>query len=517
MKKIVIVLFMMTGVSLHSMQRAFQPLLTSHNQRLANDLGIDPADFERQGLGIQGKVFEDLATEGEKLIRDIGKSINEGSKVEAYQSLIDQLEKSPNDPIEYDGKKYFHYQIPELREKQYRAQKARAADNMVEDLGGAVVNLAKASMEELVLEAKHARKLEELAKEKELEGAFSVVRMQTAIKTTLDFFKEPRNLAYLVAATGGIIGSYYVLKHGTRIVAEQIEKRLGKPPIVKETSRLSFWEKLKGKSSVNPLLLEEVIAAPKLRNRLVNIANDTRDAVANGDYFSNLLLYGPPGTGKTMFSKALAYHSGLDYALIPGSSLAKLSTKEALAEFWKLLQWAKHSKKGTVLIFDEADTFLPNRQNAGEGTRKLVTEFLAQVEKPLDKKIMFVLVTNRPNDLDIAVHSRMGDTVRIPRPEKPELKELINLYSGKVLDQMIQLDEGLDTHFDSLAQVAKDANLVGRDIELLFKVNVVREVRRSEEPIATYEIVNRAFENYIESLKEREEFVLKGRNVTGEK
>lgn len=86
--------------------------------------------------------------------------------------------------------------------------------------------------------------------------------------------------------------------------------------------------------------------------------------------------------------------------------------------------------------------------------------------------------------------------------------KLFRLYSGKLVEKKILLDDGLDSALPRLAHKAYDAGLVGRDIELLFMGNCVRAVRRSDGAVLDADILESVVEEYIEDRKARESFVL---------
>uniref|UniRef100_A0A915DMC3 Uncharacterized protein n=1 Tax=Ditylenchus dipsaci TaxID=166011 RepID=A0A915DMC3_9BILA len=169
----------------------------------------------------------------------------------------------------------------------------------------------------------------------------------------------------MVATVGGLTAlaiGWYSAKRGTSLGAKYIEARLGKPSLVRETSRLSFFEMFKHPiNSVKQVFkrnedpLKGVVLNPSLESRLRDVAITTKNTKRNLGLFRNVLFYGPPGTGKTMFAKSLARHSGLDYAIMTGGALYLISYLPMYLRKVMLRQW---DKKGSAIhkIFDWAET-----------------------------------------------------------------------------------------------------------------------------------------------------------------
>ena len=141
-----------------------------------------------------------------------------------------------------------------------------------------------------------------------------------------------------------------------------------------------------------------------------------------------MLFYGPPGTGKTLFAKKLAKESGLEYAVMVGSDIAPLGNK-AVAELNGLFDWAEKQKKGIILFIDEADAFLRSRSSdvMSEQLRNTVNAFLYRTGTPSDRVIV-VLATNNPEQLDAAVHDRIDEVVGFRRPSYDERFDILIHY-----------------------------------------------------------------------------------------
>lgn len=251
-----------------------------------------------------------------------------------------------------------------------------------------------------------------------------------------------------LAAAGGLsllaLGVYSA-KGATSVAARFIEARIGKPTLVNETSRFSLLEAVK-----HPILtvskavssfrkpqdaLAGVVLAPNLEKRLRDIAIATKNTRLNKGFYRNLLMYGPPGTGKTLFSKKLAKHSGMDYAIMTGGDVAPMG-KDAVAAIHKVFDWANTSRKGVLVFIDEADAFLRKRssEKISEDLRAALNAFLYRTSDQ-SSRIMLVLASNTPQQFDSAINDRLDKMIEFGLPALEERERLIRLYFDKFVLQ----------------------------------------------------------------------------------
>jgi len=276
------------------------------------------------------------------------------------------------------------------------------------------------------------------------------------MKTLLE---DKQKMTQLVTGITALALGIYAAKNGTRMASNLMERRLGRPPLVRETSKWS-WNKafggyFGGASSNSKELLDKIILEEELAQRLEWTTNSLVNAKANGTPFRHILLHGPPGTGKTLFARTLARQSGLDYAVMTGGDIGPLG-KDAVDEVNKLFKWAEGSKKGMILFIDEADAFLRRgRQSEGtmsENARNVLSSFLHHTGTETDK-FCVVLATNVRDILDRAVLDRVDEQFEFPLPGNDERFRMIKFFMDQHIfatsgaKRKIEVDEDVNDDF----------------------------------------------------------------------
>ncbi|XP_007905107.1 ATPase family AAA domain containing 3 [Callorhinchus milii] len=249
-----------------------------------------------------------------------------------------------------------------------------------------------------------------------------------------DWDKVTATVAGLTLLAVGV----YSAKNATGVAGRYIEARLGKPSLVRDTSRLTIVEALKHPIKVGKRFmskpqdaLEGVVLSPKLEERVRDIAIATRNTKKNKGLYRNILMYGPPGTGKTLFAKKLAVHSGMDYAIMTGGDVAPMA-REGVTAMHKVFDWASTSKRGLLLFVDEADAFLRKRstEKISEDLRATLNAFLYRTGEQ-SNKFMLVLASNQPEQFDWAINDRIDEIVNFDLPKLDERERLVRLYFDK--------------------------------------------------------------------------------------
>lgn len=296
----------------------------------------------------------------------------------------------------------------------------------------------------------------------------------------VSFIKDWDRVSATIAGLTMLAVGVYAAKHGTAVGANYIQSRLGKPSLIRETSRFSLLDALKHPIKTYSRLaskaedsLKGIILHPDLEKRLRDIAIATRHTKKNKGYYRNLLMYGPPGTGKTMFAKSLSEHSGMDYAIMTGGDVAPMG-REGVTAMHKVFDWAKTSRRGLLLFVDESDAFLKKRskEQISEDLRATLNAFLYRTGEQ-SNKFMLVLSSNQPEQFDWAINDRLDEMVEFVLPTLSERERMVRQYfdefvlkpatEGKRRLKVAQFDYSF-----KCSEIAKNSDgLSGREIAKL--------------------------------------------------
>jgi hypothetical protein len=149
-----------------------------------------------------------------------------------------------------------------------------------------------------------------------------------------------------------------------------------------------------------------------------------------------LLFYGPPGTGKThtlhYLASRLPDHTTL---LITAEQVGLLDTYFQLARF---LQPA-------LVVIEDVDLIARAREDtSGPCAESLLNKLLNEMDGLReDAALLFILTTNRPDQLEAALASRPGrvdQAIEFPLPDSRGRRQLVRLYSGSlpITDEVVE-------------------------------------------------------------------------------
>jgi ATPase family AAA domain-containing protein 3A/B len=257
-----------------------------------------------------------------------------------------------------------------------------------------------------------------------------------------EFVTDRQKLANVAGTLTLLAFGVYTARTSTTVIGRFLESRLGKPSLVRETSRTNVLQVLRHpystlkavlKSKNADQALKNIVLETSLEYRLRRIAVSTANTKKNRAPYRHMLLHGPPGTGKTMFAKGLARESGMHYAIMTGGDIAPLG-KDGVTEIHKLFDWANSTNKGVVIFVDEADAFLRKRssEHISEEMRNALNAFLYRTGEA-SHKFMVVYASNQPEQFDWAINDRIDEMVEFRLPSYDERYRMIEQYMDMYL------------------------------------------------------------------------------------
>ena len=174
------------------------------------------------------------------------------------------------------------------------------------------------------------------------------------------------------------------------------------------------------------LLDRNVIRFIECRDALRKLGQSTRKGI---------LLYGPPGTGKTHTIRYLAANlPGHTTLIITAGQMGLLSQYMTLA---RLLQPA-------MVVIEDVDLIARAREDMGSPCEEsLLNTLLNEMDGLKDNAdILFILTTNRPEQLEGALAGRPGridQAIEVPLPDEVGRAKLVRLYGGglKLSDALV--------------------------------------------------------------------------------
>lgn len=212
----------------------------------------------------------------------------------------------------------------------------------------------------------------------------------------------------------------------------------------------------------------------KLINADLDINNLTDKILKSGKLNFSLCLYGEPGTGKSEYAKYLADKLGVEVIDKKVSDLMSMylgGTEKNIA-----CAFAEAKDKKAMLIFDEADSFLQNRNNAQRSWEVTqVNEMLTWMES---HQYPFICTTNLINSLDEASLRRFTFKVKFDFMKPEQVNKAIEHFFG-IKNSSIDI-KGLTT--GDFATVKKKVDFLGMpDINELEKM-LADEVKVKKSP-----------------------------------
>ena len=212
-----------------------------------------------------------------------------------------------------------------------------------------------------------------------------------------------------------------------------------------------------------------------LVNSDIDIKNLTSRIKSSGKMNFSLCLYGEPGTGKSLYARYLAKNLGIEVVMKRASDL--ISPYVGETEKHIAAAFAEAKAKKAMLIFDEADSFLQNRNNAMRRWEvSQVNEMLTWMEV---HEYPFICTTNLLDSLDEASLRRFTFKIRFDFLNQKQVNCAIEHFWG-IKNTQVDI-KGLTA--GDFATVKKKTDILGIENlnEILKMLEEEVKIKKSEE------------------------------------
>jgi hypothetical protein len=196
----------------------------------------------------------------------------------------------------------------------------------------------------------------------------------------------------------------------------------------------------------------EVILPPAvldgIERQVLGVARHAEQLLASGQHLKRgVLLHGAPGTGKTHTIRyLLGTLHGVTAVVLSGHALRWIAEACSVAG----------TLQPSVVVIEDVDLIAEER-GATLGQHQLLVQLLNEMDGlGEDADVTFLLTTNRPDLLEVALAARPGrvdHAVELPVPDAEARRQLIALYQGSLVldlsdaDVVIKRTDGVTAAF----------------------------------------------------------------------
>jgi AAA+ superfamily predicted ATPase len=329
------------------------------------------------------------------------------------------------------------------------------------------------------------------------------------LEQVLKLVQNPKSWATIGTAVVGVTGGVLLMYHG---IPRLINKT---PSIISEKSFLTLYDKLTGKK-LPPSNFDQIVFTDEVGPQIMRVVSHLRHVLDKGGELMNLIFFGPPGTGKTMTAKALARSVGIDYMLINAAAFEQLTPGQAVNELEQTFRIVRNNKKPVLMFLDEADAILSRRGSSmqTQTSLRVINTILSNIPDTHSRTFMLVVATNRPDDLDNAILSRLPESgwFYFGPPSAKGRAEILQKYLTQFCaENNVQISEDVTANMNNYAAELKTAT--GRDLRAVAR-NISDRMIDQKDNILTDEIVRGTLKDIAANKKHMQTYAYAALNTT---
>ena len=217
------------------------------------------------------------------------------------------------------------------------------------------------------------------------------------------------------------------------------------------------------------------------------------DVVENSEYYSKMgidfpspfILQGPPGCGKTYAVEKLTEYLDWPCFYIDSSTVGSSYIHETSHKISKVFDEAKESAP-SVIVIDEMESFLSNRDSTYTHHLEEVGEFLRRIPEAKKDKVLVIAMTNMIGSIDTAIRrkGRFDHIIEVGMPTSEEIEMVINHFLSSLPHSEIdskKISKDLDN--SSMADVdfvlRESARLTAKEHKDSISQDIIEQVIKS--------------------------------------
>lgn len=220
-------------------------------------------------------------------------------------------------------------------------------------------------------------------------------------------------------------------------------------------------------ANVKNKILERIEKFDEIKNTYNELSIDEKITYGTGQV---LLFYGASGTGKTMMANAIATKLKKKILLINFPSLGTNSSGRIIKFLFREARIQK-----ALLFFDECESLFRSRDvSCGDASVNMVLTELERFNG------LCILATNRPMDIDEAMHRRITLAVEFHKPDRFAREQIWkNLHPPK-----LQLDDNVN-----ICELARKFELTGGHIKNAWLSAIGQMVQRGGKKVTQEDLI----------------------------
>lgn len=214
-----------------------------------------------------------------------------------------------------------------------------------------------------------------------------------------------------------------------------------------------------------------------------------------------VLLYGPPGSGKTLLAKIIANETNAKFFEVAVNDIGSKwygESEKLMQRVFNKANRATADGSKVIIFFDEIEALAPNRSEAYEGTRKVISILLQNLDGlRSNPNVTVVAATNLPDDIDPAIKrtGRFDKFIEVGLPSDQGRLDIFYLHLTKAFERATVKD-ALYKYIKNEEIIKITEGMSGADIENLVnlvieeKTMAVEEKNIPWEPITTQDLID---------------------------